>query len=123
MSQTSVCPRGMTTCVPLQNILSTEDGPKSFICCGYNDPETRKVIADRFTLCWKNDAVDERGHWDRRDMLDTIAMMTTALSIDENIRVYGGMSEDEMHRRAKSVFSGEDIVKGSQDDTSEFRQN
>lgn len=108
MTQTTDCPRGFDTCAPLQNLLSNQDGPQSFICCGYNDGSKRSVAGDRFTLCWKNGAVDEIGHWDRRDILDTMAMMATALSIDENMRVATGMSEAEMNTRAMAVFLGQD---------------
>lgn len=102
MAQSPECPRNCADCSPLQNVISDdlkEDGqPASFVCVGYNDPSGRSVEGDRFTMCWKNDEVDERGHWDRRDMLDTIACMTTALSIDENIRVGNGMTEDDMNQ-------------------------
>jgi hypothetical protein len=66
------------------------------VCVGYNRPEDRVVPADRFTLCWKNGAVDERGHWDRRDLLDTLSVIGQALSTDENIRVSNGFSEQDM---------------------------
>lgn len=68
----------------------------SFVCVGYNRPEDWVVPADRFTLCWKNGAVDERGHWDRRDLLDTLSVIGQALSTDENIRVSNGFSEQDM---------------------------
>lgn len=93
--QFSDCPRGRTDCVPLSNQISCCG--TSFICVGYNSPEDRGVDGDRFTHCWKNDAVDERGHWDRRDLIDTVMVMTQALSIDENIRVSEGMTDDEMN--------------------------
>ena len=101
MGQSNECLRCREDCFPLQNILAdegVEDGkPASFICVGYNTPDSRVVAGDRFTLCWKNNAVDERGHWDRRDMLDTMSVIATALSTDENIRVGNGFSEDEMN--------------------------
>lgn len=100
MGQCQECPRKRTDCLPVQNVLADElkdDEPASFVCVGYNQPSTREVPGDRFTLCWKNDVTDERGHWDRRDILDTMSVMATALSIDENIRVGEGMSEDDMN--------------------------
>jgi len=101
MAQTQECPRNRTDCTPLENILAddlNENGdPASFVCVGYNCPKSRSVHADRFTMCWKNSVIDERGHWDRRDMLDTLSVMTTALSIDENIRVGHGFSEEQMN--------------------------
>lgn len=91
------CMRCRTDCTPLAN-LSSDDAAQSFICVGYNRPQDRVVPSDRFTLCWKNNAVDERGHWDRRDLLDTLSVISQALSTDENIRVNSGMSDDEMNK-------------------------
>lgn len=90
------CMRCRTDCTPLAN-LSADEAGGSFVCVGYNRPEDRTVPGDRFTLCWKNDAVDERGHWDRRDLLDTLSVIGQALSTDENIRVNSGMTDDEMN--------------------------
>lgn len=89
------CPRGRTDCAPLSNQVADDGG--SLICVGYNRPEDRSVPGDRFTHCWRNDAVDERGHWDRRDLIDTVMIMTHALSLDENLRVAEGMTEEEMN--------------------------
>jgi hypothetical protein len=90
------CLRCRTDCTPLSNLSADEEG-SSFVCVGYNRPEDRQVKGDRFTLCWKNSAVDERGHWDRRDLLDTMSVMAQALSTDENIRVSSGMTDDQMN--------------------------
>lgn len=90
------CMRERTDCTPLAN-LSESEYCASFVCVGYNRPEDRVVPGDRFTLCWKNDAVDERGHWDRRDLLDTLSVIGQALSTDENIRISEGMTDDEMN--------------------------
>jgi hypothetical protein len=90
------CMRCRSDCTPLAN-LAADEAAESFICVGYNRPADRTVAADRFTLCWKNGAVDERGHWDRRDLLDTLSVIGQALSTDENIRVSSGMTDDEMN--------------------------
>ena len=91
------CFRCRSDCVALAN-LSADEGspPASFICVGANAKESRTVQADRFTLCWKNGAVDERGHWDKRDLLDTMSVIAQALSTDENIRVNNDFTEDDM---------------------------
>lgn len=89
------CPRGREDCAVIANIIADEMG--SFICVGYNHKEDREAAQDRFTHCWKNDVTDERGHWDRRDLIDTIAVMSRALSTDENIRVTRGVTDDEMN--------------------------
>ena len=90
------CYRCRQDCMPLSNISGGEKA-ESFICVGYNQKCDRSVDADRFTLCWKNDVVDERGHWDRRDLLDTQSVIAQALSIDENIRVGEKLTDDEMN--------------------------
>jgi hypothetical protein len=90
-----LCMRSRDDCTTIANI-SADDGG-SFVCCGYNKKESRSVGSDRFTLCWKNDVVDERGHWDRRDLLDTQSVIAQALSVDENIRVNEGLTDAEMN--------------------------
>lgn len=44
----------------------------------------------------KNDAVDERSVWDKRDLLDTVSVIMQVLSTDENIITNAGYSEDQM---------------------------
>lgn len=89
------CPRCLNNCTPLADVIS--DSAVSFVCVGANRPEDRTMKQDRFTLCWKNDVIDERGHWDKRDLLDTASVITQALSLDENIRVnMGNVTEEVM---------------------------
>lgn len=95
MSQSQKCMRQLRA-QPLQNIIATSG--ESFICVGYNHPKERAVPQDRFCHCWKNNSADEHGHWDRRDLIDTVAVMATALSIDENIRVSEKMTEAQMNK-------------------------
>ena len=76
------CPRARTDCTPKSGIQSDCGG--SFICCGLNRPEDRTVAQDIYTVCWKNDVIDERSHWDERDIIDTISVLSTALSIEAN---------------------------------------
>jgi len=66
----NTCLRCRKDCVPLAN-LSSDTTQKSFVCVGLNKVKSRTIPQDRFTLCWKNDLIDERGHWDKRDLLDT----------------------------------------------------
>ena len=89
------CMRCRKDCVPLSNIRSDEG--VSFICIGYNKIEDRKIKDDRFTFCWKNPAIDDRSHWDKRDLLDTMSVISQALSIDENIRCNNGFTEQRMN--------------------------
>lgn len=95
MSQSTTCLRNLRA-VPLQNIIATSG--ESFICVGYNHRANRAVAQDRFCHCWKNDVTDEHGHWDRRDLTDTISVMATALSIDANIMASEKMTEAQMNK-------------------------
>ena len=91
----NTCFRCRGDCTPAANISSDSEN-QSFICVGWNNPETRVLKQDRFTLCWKTDAIDERGHWDKRDLLDTMSVIAQALSTDENIRVGEDATESQM---------------------------
>jgi hypothetical protein len=93
----NACLRCRTDCVPLAN-LSSDSEQKTFVCVGLNRKEDRVIPQDRFTLCWKNTAVDERGHWDKRDLLDTMSVIAQALSTDENIRVNNNFTELDMQQ-------------------------
>lgn len=93
----NACFRCRTDCTPLANI-SSDESAMSFVCVGANHPESRTVQQDRFTLCWKNNAVDERGHWDKRDLLDTMSVLAQALSTDENIAVNNKFTESDMQQ-------------------------
>jgi len=77
------CLRGRDDCEPLSQVKS--DDKTSFICCGMNDGTERTVEQDCFTMCWKNQDIDTRDFWDKRDITDTISVMAQALSIDANI--------------------------------------
>ena len=96
------CWRCRTDCTPAANLSADAPGrdgtPASFVCVGWNRLQDRTVPADRFTLCWKNGAVDERGHWDKRDLLDTMSVISQALSTDENVRVNAGLDETGMQQ-------------------------
>lgn len=101
-TEDGVCFRCREDCVALANLSADEPTPDkmpvSFVCVGLNRKEDRSVPQDRFTLCWKNSAIDERGHWDKRDLLDTMSVISQALSTDENILVSNGFSEHDMQQ-------------------------
>lgn len=77
------CSRGLSCCSPLASL---EDEGGGFICMGKNDgsdvKEDRKQ--DIYTFCWKNDQIDERSHWDKRDLIDTMSVIAQGLSVIEN---------------------------------------
>lgn len=78
------CPRGLSNCQPLGQVLSKDGG---FICCGLNSPDERSESLDIYRHCWKNDSFDEMSDFDRRDVLDTVYVLVTALAIHENMEV------------------------------------
>ena len=99
----NVCFRCRTDCTPAANLSASQQAdengmPVSFVCVGWNRPQDRTVLADRFTLCWKSRAIDERGHWDKRDLLDTLSVIAQALSTDENVRINAGLDEAGMQQ-------------------------
>lgn len=73
------CLRKRKDCKPLAQIQS--DCKRSFICCGENDGNDRVHKQDRLTVCWKNETIDERSHWDERDIADTMSVFAQALSV------------------------------------------
>lgn len=79
------CLRNRIDCEPLSQVKS--DNGNSFICCGYNDPSSRKIEQDKFRHCWKNSVIDECTDWDRRDIISTIAILSQALHVDSNLEI------------------------------------
>ena len=80
------CPRGLPTCIPLDNVIADDPPMSSFVCCGYNDGSEREVAQDYMTLCIKNAVIDTHEHVDRYDLLDQAAVITSAMSMDERAR-------------------------------------
>jgi len=79
------CPRGFTDCVPYNQIVS--DDNVSFFCCGENDGTSRELEQDKYTLCFKNNDVDELNHNDKRDLIHQASVILGALSIIEEAEV------------------------------------
>ena len=57
---------------------------KSFICVGKHNGDMARLPQDIFTVCWKNEEIDEMSNWDQRDIIDTISVLSQALSAHEN---------------------------------------
>lgn len=92
------CPRGFDNCEALTNVeSSTDPDEKSFVCVGYNKKENRVHKQDRFRHCWVSAGMDVMTDMDRRDFIDTLSVISQALSLDENIRVYEEISEEAMN--------------------------
>lgn len=77
------CPRGLTNCQPLSNIVS--DDKKTFVCCGLSDPDSRSRKADKFRNCFKSEDTDSMYDYDERDMKHQIAVMADGLAVEEMI--------------------------------------
>jgi len=76
------CLRGLTTCVPLAQIVADDEA--SFFCCGENDGSDRSVAQDKYTTCFKGPHRDEMSHNDKRDLIHNAAVLVQALAIIEN---------------------------------------
>ena len=103
MALNEPCTRGLENCEAIANIVSDDQFPqdlKSFFCVGYNDKSTRGVHQDRFRQCWftcNGTDRDDMSDNDRRDFINMIAVIGCALSIDENIRVHDGLTDEQMN--------------------------
>ena len=73
------CPRGLTDCCSLSQIIA--HGHQSFVCVGENDGSRREFAQDRFRVCFKNEALDELCDYDKRDLMQTQAVMAMALAV------------------------------------------
>ncbi len=77
------CTRGLESCQAIRCIKS-DTGPMSFVCAGEIHPSSRAPKQDAWRLCWKNADVDEMGDYDTRDLADTMAVLSAALSVAMN---------------------------------------
>jgi len=75
------CPRGLTTCIALANIVS--DNKESFFCCGENNGEGRAIEQDKYTVCFKGGLRDERSNNDKRDLVHNASVLIQALAVIE----------------------------------------
>lgn len=81
------CLRGydVDACYPLSQIESDEK-PVTFICCGMSNSSTRSVDTDKYRVCFKSVYTDTCYDYDIIDIVDTISVLSRALSCDrENI--------------------------------------
>ena len=51
---------------------------------GKNDGTRRNIEQDEFTVCWKNEEIDEISHWDKIDIVDTISILAQGLSAHQH---------------------------------------
>lgn len=77
------CIRGLNNCQPYAQIVG--ENKKSFFCCGENDGSDRVIDQDKYTLCFKNDQIDDLTHNDKRDLTHQAAVLIQALSVIEEL--------------------------------------
>jgi len=75
------CLRGRTNCIPYSQIAS--DNGESFFCCGVHDGTINKVLADKYTVCFKGEHDDSVALYDKRDLVHQAAVILGALAIIE----------------------------------------
>lgn len=89
----NTCPRGLTGCQPLANIVSDGDDP-SFVCVGANSDIDRSIPSDVLRRCVRSSAgVDSQENCNRRDLVDEVSVVAQALSVIENTTVAQAASE------------------------------
>ncbi len=76
------CPRGLTTCRAYGQVVSNEEAPLSgsFFCCGKNDGSMAPVEQDIYTKCFHGEYCDIQTFHDRRDLVDEMNVISSALS-------------------------------------------
>lgn len=79
------CMRGRDDCQPYA--LMASDCETTFFCCGENDGTTRIIEQDKYTLCFKNDTVDQISHNDKRDLTHQMFVIVKALAVIEEKEV------------------------------------
>lgn len=99
------CWRGRTDCSPIHCIDGVDEEPtneqmetldyepNSFICCGLNDGNTRKLPQDVYRLCFKNDVSDEMSDNDVQDLTHIVSVVGQALAFDATRKVNSGTIE------------------------------
>ena len=75
------CLRERDNCNPLSQIAS-DDG-MSFFCCGLHDGSLSKVLADKWTVCFKGEHDDSIVMNDKRDLTHHASVLIQALAIIE----------------------------------------
>lgn len=88
------CPRGRADCKSFSQLISQEHA--SFICCGENNGDSRKVNQDKFRLCIKSsESVDSMQDCDKRDLMHQASVVMGALAVIEENDCHSYHEEDE----------------------------
>lgn len=76
------CPRGLDTCRSYGQVVANEDDPLkgSFFCCGKNDGSMSSIPEDRYTKCFHGEFRNDMTFHDRRDLIDEMNVIASALS-------------------------------------------
>lgn len=76
------CPRGLDTCQSYGQVVQNDDAPLSgsFFCCGKHDGTMAPVAQDIYTKCFRGEFRDNITFHDRRDLVDEMNVISSALS-------------------------------------------
>ena len=77
------CPRGLETCRSYGQVISNEDFPMegSFFCCGKNNGTmSPTALEDIYTKCFHGELRNDITFHDRRDLIDEMNVISSALS-------------------------------------------
>lgn len=77
------CPRGLESCRSYGQVVTDDDNPmsSSFFCCGKNNGTMPgQLPEDVFTLCFHGEFRNTISYNDRRDLIDQMHVIASALS-------------------------------------------
>lgn len=83
------CPRHLSNCSPLANVVA-DDG-STFVCCGLSEPAGRTVPEDSFRLCFVSETTDTIYDHDEVDLRDLAAVICDSLALAHRIENEHGM--------------------------------
>ena len=73
------------TCQPLSQLISSEGDSFLTVCRRINyKPTDERDADDKYRVRFKNDLIDDEQNYDKRDLIDTVMVLSRAISIIEN---------------------------------------
>lgn len=79
------CLRGRSNCNPYSQIES--DDKSSFFCCGVHDGTINKLLADKYTVCFKGPHDDDVSLYEKRDLIHNASVLIGAVAVIEELEV------------------------------------
>lgn len=76
------CPRDFKECISFGQVVSNDTEPMkgSFFCCGKHDGSISPVEQDKYTKCFHGEFRDSITFHDKRDLIDEMNVISSALS-------------------------------------------